>query len=31
MMLLIDDQGKVVRRNLHVSEIDSELEKGMKK
>jgi thiol-disulfide isomerase/thioredoxin len=31
MMFLIDDQGKVVRRNLHVSEIDSELEKGMKK
>jgi thiol-disulfide isomerase/thioredoxin len=30
-MLLIDDQGKVVRRNIHVSEINSELEKGMKK
>ncbi len=30
-MLLIDDQGKVVRRNLHVSELESELEKGMKK
>ncbi|MBW3600001.1 MAG: redoxin domain-containing protein [Planctomycetes bacterium] len=30
-MLLIDDQGKVVRRNLHVSELAGELEKGMKK
>ncbi len=30
-MLLIDDQGKVVRRNLHVSEISSELDKAAKK
>jgi hypothetical protein len=30
-MLLLDDPGKVVRRSIHVSELDSELEKGMKK
>jgi thiol-disulfide isomerase/thioredoxin/TolA-binding protein len=29
-MLLLDDQGKVVRRSLHVTEIDSELEKTAK-
>jgi thiol-disulfide isomerase/thioredoxin len=29
-MLLIDTQGKVVRRSLHVSEIDGELEKSVK-
>jgi hypothetical protein len=26
-MLLLDEQGKVVRRSLHVTEIDGELEK----
>jgi thiol-disulfide isomerase/thioredoxin len=30
-MLLIDDQGKVVRRSIHVSELAGELDKGMKK
>lgn len=30
-MLLVDNEGKVLRRNVHVSEIDSELEKGQKK